>query len=152
MGNSNQQELTFIEPMLVVDARAFKSWCAHALEPSASKVPGFKGRWRAKFCRFLLGLVQERFPICTNLHDPAPPQPALQDGAHAYDAVKEILKEEGPSIHTRMTKADMLMAKDGALGEDGEWDCLGFWKKEGQDHHLKFKWLVWRAIYLVFFF
>jgi hypothetical protein len=41
-----------------------------------------------------------------------------------------------------MTKADLLMAKDGALGEDGEWDCLGFWKKEGQDHHLEFKWLI----------
>lgn len=45
----------------------------------------------------------------------APPETEgdFTDGAHAYDAVKEILKEEGPSIHTRMTKADMLMAKDG---------------------------------------
>eukprot|EP00435_Cladocopium_sp_Y103_P048580 s898_g14.t1 len=45
----------------------------------------------------------------------APPETEgdFTDGAHAYDAVKEILKEEGPSIHTRMTKADLLMAKDG---------------------------------------
>ena len=36
-----------------------------------------------------------------------------EDGAYAYEAVKDILKEEEPSIHTRMTKEDVLLAKDG---------------------------------------
>ena len=38
-----------------------------------------------------------------------------EDGAYAYEAVKDILKEEEPSIHTRMTKEDVLLAKDGLL-------------------------------------
>ena len=71
-----------------------RAGCAHAFDSSAKFQASTSGDWQ-------LG-----------------PTLFSQDGAHAYDAVKEILKEEGPSIHTRMTKADLLMAKDGALGHE----------------------------------
>ena len=44
-----------------------------------------------------------------------PPDPSkdFTDGDWAYEAVKEIIREEGPSVHTRMTKEEVMLAKDG---------------------------------------
>ena len=44
-----------------------------------------------------------------------PPEPTkdFTDGDWAFEAVKEIVREEGPSVHTRMTKEEVMLAKDG---------------------------------------
>ena len=45
---------------------------------------------------------------------PPPEAPKdFTDGDWAFEAVKEIVREEGPSIHTRMTKEEVMLAKDG---------------------------------------
>ena len=58
-----------------------------------------------------------------------------EDGAYAYEAVKDILKEEEPSIHTRMTKEDVLLAKDGLLEPK---KCFFFHRKFLTSPHPRF--------------
>ncbi|CAK9007727.1 unnamed protein product [Durusdinium trenchii] len=60
------------------------------------------------------------FPFCgvpgvLSPRTKAPPEPErdLTDGAYVYDAVREIAREEGPEVYTRMSKEEVLLAKDG---------------------------------------